>query len=256
MKQTKRPTPRATDKRLSGALPFAISTLILGASMSACSFENTTSWKEEVLLHDGRKIIVERSTTRNPFGLREIGQSAPISEQTLSFTVPGMSQRITWKSDFGRTTQDNLDLLALDIVGGTPYVVTYPGFCHAFNRWGRPNPPYVYFKFDGRAWQRIANGELPREIRQANVVIGGYGSDEKGRLRGLGIDEAKTRPYLTVEVVARFNNDMSGDPESQRMRVFVREPVQGGGMHCMAPTFNSPKAPDLIPPDIQAEGTK
>ena len=111
--------------------------------MSACS--NSTSWKEEVLWHDGKKIIVGRTTTRDSEGRREIGQHAPIIEQTLTFTPPGASQSITWKSDFGQTFQDNLDLLAIDIVDSKPYVVAYPGFCHAYNKWGRPNPPYVVF---------------------------------------------------------------------------------------------------------------
>lgn len=84
--------------------------------MSACG--NSTSWKEEVLLHDGKKIIVKRTMSYDPKGNREIGQSAPKSEETLSFMSPGSSQRISWKSDFGRTTQDNLTLLALEVVDG------------------------------------------------------------------------------------------------------------------------------------------
>lgn len=192
--------------------------------MSACS--NSTSWKEEVLLHDGKKIIVERSMSYDPKGNREIGQSAPKSEETLKFTPPGSSQSISWRSDFGPTFQDNLDLLALGIVDGKPYIVTSPN-CNGYNKWGRPNPPYVFFKFDKTTWNRIAIGELPKEIKGANVVIGGYG-DKEVKLPGLGIDVKQTRPYVMADVVDRINRDMSGDPMALRLRVFVREPITGG----------------------------
>ena len=42
--------------------------------------------------------------------------------------------------------------------------------CHAYNKWGRPNPPYGFFKYDGKAWQRIPLEEFPAEIKEANMV--------------------------------------------------------------------------------------
>ena len=42
------------------------------------------SWKEEVRLHDGSKIVVERSQSYG--GRHEIGQSSPIKEQSITFT--------------------------------------------------------------------------------------------------------------------------------------------------------------------------
>lgn len=41
---------------------LAISLMILGGGMSACAMGGV-SWKEEVLLHDGKMLIVERSQT-------------------------------------------------------------------------------------------------------------------------------------------------------------------------------------------------
>ena len=38
--------------------------LTIGASMSACALVGGASWKEEVLLHDGSKIIVTRTVER------------------------------------------------------------------------------------------------------------------------------------------------------------------------------------------------
>ncbi|MBK7502714.1 MAG: hypothetical protein IPI14_08840 [Polaromonas sp.] len=48
----------------------------------ACSGD---SWKEEVMLHDGRKIIVERTVQRG--GRREAGQ-ASYQRARLTFTMP------------------------------------------------------------------------------------------------------------------------------------------------------------------------
>lgn len=41
---------------------WAISLVILGGGMSACA--DGTSWKEEMLLHDGKRLSVERSAVR------------------------------------------------------------------------------------------------------------------------------------------------------------------------------------------------
>lgn len=210
-------------------LSSVISILTIGATMTACG--NSTSWKEEVLLHDGKRLIVERSMSYDPKGNREIGQSAPKSEETLQFTLPGNSQNISWKSDFGQELQDNLDLLALEIADGKPYIVTIPSRCHAYNKWGRPNPPYVFFKHDGQVWQRIPIAELPKEVTRANVVIDGYGGKE-GRLRGMGIDVKQTKPYVTAEVIDQFNREGRNDPSGLIMRVFIRAPLKDAGTDC------------------------
>ena len=76
--------------------------LTLGVSMSAeaglFGFGGD-SWKEEVLLHDGSKIIVERAVERG--GRHEVGQKPPYKEQRLSFALPGAKQTITWE-EIGR----------------------------------------------------------------------------------------------------------------------------------------------------------
>jgi hypothetical protein len=52
--------------------------LALGVSMDAYA-TTTFAWKEEVLLHDGKKIIVERSDTYDSSMNHEIGQGAPLA---------------------------------------------------------------------------------------------------------------------------------------------------------------------------------
>lgn len=104
------------------------------------------SWKEEVLLHDGRTIIVERY--QNYGGFHEPGQAGPVHEQRLRFSLPGSKQVFTWAAPYdeyeGRT---DLTFLALHFLDGIPYIVTTPYLCIAYSKGGHPSPPYVIFKW-------------------------------------------------------------------------------------------------------------
>lgn len=172
------------------------------------------SWKEEVLLHDGTTLTAKRSHSYG--GYPEIvSTSRSVLKEECKFTIPGTNQDVTWKSDFGREQQDNLTLLALDIFNNTPYIVTNPAGCLAYNHWGRPNPPYVFFRYDGSAWQRIPLKELPKEMKAANVIVGGY-SEQWDRER-LWSPEP-----VSVEEVKKINAKTK-DRDVQYLRVFVRE---------------------------------
>ena len=141
--------------------------LMMGVSMSACS---ATSWKEEVLLHDCSKIAVNRSQSYG--GRHELGQPEPIKEHSISFNLPGSGRNITWTSEFGEDIGlSNFELLAVHVLNDVPYVIAEPNGCLSYNKWGRPNPPYVIFKHDGKEWQRIPLSELPPEFKTFNVAI-------------------------------------------------------------------------------------
>jgi hypothetical protein len=147
--------------------------LMMGAAMNAeaglFGF-GSASWKEEVLLHDGNKLVVKRTQSRG--GGREIGQPPPVKEHTISFTLPGSNKTITWTSEYGEDIgRANFNLLAVHLLNGTPYLVTAPNLCLSYDKWGRPNPPYVLFRFDGNSWQRIPLSELPAEFKTINVAI-------------------------------------------------------------------------------------
>lgn len=79
------------------AVKAAVLALALGNVMSACAQigrGGVDSWKEEVLLHDGQKIIVERSQTDG--GRHEVGQSLPVKEHTIRFATPNSTTPISW----------------------------------------------------------------------------------------------------------------------------------------------------------------
>jgi hypothetical protein len=155
---------------------FAIVLLFLNTGITVTEafgilgFGDSVKWREEVLLHDGRKIIADRSQSYG--GRHETGQSTPIKEQDITFVVPGTNKKITWISEYSKDVgRANFALLALHILQNVPYIVTTPRLCLSYNKWGRPNPPYVIFKYNNNDWQRIPFEELPAEFITLNLTI-------------------------------------------------------------------------------------
>lgn len=147
--------------------------LMMGASMSADAGWfgfGGTNWKEEVLLHDGSKIVVERVVERG--GRHELGQQPPIKEQSIIFNLPITNERITWKSEFSKDIGfADLQPLLVDMFQEVAYVVTHPVGSLSYMKWGSPNPPYVVFKYQNKKWDRITLEELPAEFTTPNLIF-------------------------------------------------------------------------------------
>jgi hypothetical protein len=172
------------------------------------------SWKEEVLLHDGSKMVVTRSQIYG--GRHEVGQPSSIKEHTITFAVPGSSTRITWTTEYGEDLgRTNFHLLAVHVLNGTPYLITEPNLCLSYNKWGRPNPPYVFFKYNGMTWQRISLEDLPTEFSTLNVAL----SLDTGH-----VHEMVRRGLVSAEEIRQRNSRLS-QPEYQTI---LREPVKLG----------------------------
>ena len=196
---------------------FFFLALMMGVTMSACS--SSTTWKEEVILHDGSRIIVERSQSRG--GRHEIGQGAPIKEHSVTFTPVGLNKPITWKSEFTVDIgHSNFTLLALDVVNNTVYIVAYPTGCLAFNKWGRPNPPYLFFKYIDEKWKQISLAEFPAEIKQPNVVLDTYGHGDVER-------EIKSG-FISADSVKKFNSSLT----QEELKSIVRTPLKSVATDC------------------------
>jgi hypothetical protein len=165
--------------------------LMLGVSMNAgagfLGFGGT-SWKEEVLLNEGSKIIVERTVDRG--GRHEIGQQPPIKNQSVTFTFPIANESVTWEDNF---TEDiggaNFLLMQLEIRKDIAYLVANPMGCLSYNKWGRPNPPYVVFKYQNKAWNRITLQELPVVFTTPNLIFSS--PDDEARKAGGALFQRK-----------------------------------------------------------------
>ncbi|MDT8990185.1 hypothetical protein RQP54_04845 [Curvibacter sp. APW13] len=175
------------------------------------------SWQEEVLLEDGRIIVVDRSQSYG--GGHEIGQRSPVRDMTITFTLPSSGRRISWFSEYSEDVgRANFTLAALHLLKDTPYVVALPNLCQSYNKWGRPNPPYVVFINRGSAWERIPLAELPMEFKAINLVVESFGNSTD--LARLG--------KVSSENVKQLNEQLK-QPEYRRI---LREPIGGSGEWC------------------------
>lgn len=207
-------------------LMFLLLALIASATVNAGLFGfGGHSWKEEVLLHDGQKIIVKRSQSYG--GRHEIGQSSPIKEHSITFTLPGSSKNLTWTSEFGEDVgMTYFSLLALHLLNGIPYIVAEPTNYLSCNKWGRPNPCYVFFKYNGKAWQRIPLAEFPAEFKNINVILSTKQEKEIEQL-------ASKHGYISAEDVNELNRYHK---DNRYYRSILREPM---------PNFNN-ACPEMI----------
>ena len=145
---------------------------LLSLLLSGCFLGHSAWWKEEVLLHDGQTIIVDRSQKLGGYPY-VASTERTILEEKWQFVIPGTKEKVTWIKDGRFPPQGTmLTMILLDILNGVPYIATVPSVCISYNYWGRPNPPYVFFKYDGKTWQRIKLEEFPAELTESNVIVG------------------------------------------------------------------------------------
>lgn len=190
--------------------------LMLGASMSACS--STMEWKEEVKLHDGQVIEAERYYHLGGYAYLDSREQTPLDE-TVTFRLQN-GKIIVWKNDFrdSEPEPNSLNHFRFDIVNGIPYLATYPAGCIAYNKWGRPNPPQVLFKYENEQWTRITLSELPQELigSSANVIVGRPASSQLKSFYTVEGVNAKNRDISTPEykTILREASGIAGGPGS------------------------------------------
>jgi hypothetical protein len=196
--------------------------LMMGVSMNADAglFGHTMSWKEEVLLHDGQIIVAERFYNLGGYPAIESRERAALDE-TVTFSLPGTNKKITWKTDFRDTEPEpnSLNLILFDVVKGVPYIATYPAGCIAYNKWKRPNPPQILFKYEADQWKRITVAEFPAELTKANVIVGRPATK-------------LLQPFYTVAQVNKENHDIDTTEYKTILRDAVKRGAVGSSVNC------------------------
>ena len=104
-------------------------TLMLGVSLSACAslIGNTMSWKEEIKLHDGQIVVVERLFHLGGYPTLD-SHNRSLLDETITFTLPESNKKITWKTEYRNEVPEpnSLGPLLLDVLDGVPYIATSP----------------------------------------------------------------------------------------------------------------------------------
>lgn len=147
-------------------------------------------WKEEVLLHDGRRIIARRAQRYGELG--EFDLSLPVHEHTISFELPHSGNTLVFKSQYGPDIErTNFNLLALHIMDGTPFLVAESNLYRPYNKWRQPAAD--------------------------DLLIGGTGSDTYQFNRGDGLDIITDQGDLSAIDTLQFGADvLQGDVSIRR----------------------------------------
>jgi hypothetical protein len=155
-----------------------IALIAIQVALGGCKRYDEAVWTEEVKLHDGRMILIERRARRQPSGF----PAAPRGRE-LEVELRYSEMNVVWRGD-GTSSP-----LSFEIFDGTPFLVLVPrdpAFCS-----GKPDeaPLALYFKWNGSNWTEIGASSLATERALANLFerYWGHGpsDDAKGRVSWL-----------------------------------------------------------------------
>jgi hypothetical protein len=163
------------------------------------------NWREEVRMADGKTIVVQRiAKLGNPLDqeIPDLKYGPPTVGHRIRIPVPNRGS-VVWETD------KTLTPLAIGLRGETLYLAASPRFCWAYDQLGRPVPPYVFFKHEGKDWQRIPVEEFPEEIDTANLSVAGRPEDAEAG-------------YVAADAVKRINQGLSA-----HLRTIFRSGTKG-----------------------------
>ena len=137
-----------------------IVTVLLSCMLLACRLTDEARWTEEVKLHDGRKIQVERYVTRGSSDFPNPGRGS-LGKNYLVYAPMG----VHWQNE----PRDAAWILSFDIVDGTPYLVidsAYYEYCKAH---GPETYDVRFFKWQNGTWQLVTQDTFPIDSATLNV---------------------------------------------------------------------------------------
>ena len=169
------------------------------------------SWEEEVKLHDGTVIVVDRSVKRDRFG-GEAGFSGDVVSQKIKFSANG--EQIVWK--------DDITPIIFDVVNSTYFVVAAPMLHDKCGEHGNPNPPFIFYKYEKGHWNSIRPSELPNGL-QRNLLVNFWGPqhDSKLTLRRKEQVDRVSRDLLIFNKNLMKSCDQVGHAQSVQMKSFA-----------------------------------
>lgn len=152
-------------------------------------------WKEEVLLHDGRMIVVERMAKAAKGGI-----TAPRGRD-LEFEISYKPLGIYW--------HDTSQQTALEIFDAIPYlVIVYPGDPRIFCKDKPPGTlPIQVLKMQGKEWIAVNTDSFPVDIANYNLYQSYWGNkaseDAKGLITWTHKEDMNGYPIVTWDPMVR-----------------------------------------------------
>lgn len=137
-----------------------LATGVAGAAVAALGYlwydSCFPSWKEEVLLPDGRMIVVKQK--------RDFIEGYGTRKTWLTFSLPEMGGQQTW-SEYMKPI-----LLAVTS-NGEVFVVGWPSGFKQSSMYLLPKYGYVAFRWNGVSFQRVPYLSIPEELRQEENLV-------------------------------------------------------------------------------------
>lgn len=155
---------RRINLKLTAAL-FLTAILIAGCATSP-------HWREEAKLPDGGTALVNRYLVYGNVLDQEF------SESSQGRPVKGSGLRVELPSGGWSSWWEELGLYPLAVGRGDEgfYLATMPSLCGDYDKWGRPVPPYVFFRYEGREWKRVTLEFVPENMVNTNLAYVGRSS--------------------------------------------------------------------------------
>jgi hypothetical protein len=161
--------------------------------LTACNGTDEMRWKEQVYLHDGSTVVVDRFSTRASSGFPNFRRGKILFEE---FRYPPLG--VEWKSSDVRE-----QLLAFDILDGVAYLVANSprptSFCAANPR---GEPILVYYEWVNGQKKSISRAQIPLDEMRRNVT----------GLSAWGRDKSSDPAFLSWSDVARANMESGESP--------------------------------------------
>ena len=149
--------------------------------MAACGLYGTdvAQWTEEVKLHDGTMIVIERHATRGKSSFPNPGRG-PLGIAELWYRP----MNIHYKGGGGGY------ILSFEIVDGTAYMANMGWGC---NMNGPNGYKLRFFRWDGKKWLQIPQNEFPLQLATVNVSTDYWGYTSRDDQSGFLSWDAKVK---------------------------------------------------------------
>lgn len=151
----------------------------IAAVLAGCSKVDHAEWREEVQLATGEIVVVNRVAIRDKSGFPSSARG-PLREWTVVFP----DRSIVWTSD------GLMHPIAVEVSAGHAYVaanIRSPEYCKQF---GDPPSSVLFFRWAGKAWERINRGEFPANGKE-NLLRNPWGLNSAQDASGLIRDKDK-----------------------------------------------------------------
>lgn len=166
--------------------------LLIGSllGLTACG-DNVTRWQEDVMLHDGRVIVVERTSTSGPGTIAT--PAGALRGETLGYEP----MRVEWSSTWNR------QVLGFDVIDGVAWMVTAVGDIETCETRKESDFAASFYKREGRQWVEVSAEQFPLDVARANLMSGTPNPRGEDRdhvpidRKGKGVPPPTVRAYLT-----------------------------------------------------------